>query len=68
MHVVGHQHIGVHVAAGLGRIVLQQAQVDLVIGFAGEAGAAIVAPLDDVQGHRGKDQAGTSWHGGQDSS
>jgi hypothetical protein len=36
------------------RAVLQTAQIAVIVGFAEEAGLAIVAPLEDMLGNAGK--------------
>ena len=37
-------------------------QGSLVIAVVVEAGTAIIAALDDMQGNAGNDKAGTAWH------
>jgi hypothetical protein len=57
MNVIGHEHVGMDVAGGLGRVLVQQRQIDQVVSSARKTGAAIVPTLDDVKRHRGQDQA-----------
>jgi len=62
MHVIGPQHIGVDGAAVLACDLAQILQVAQAIGVVEEAGLAVVAALDDVLGHTGQIDPGTSGH------
>jgi hypothetical protein len=62
MHMIGHQDIGMHLACGFVCVLTGQGQIDEIIGLACEAGASIVAALDDVQWYRGQYQSWTSRH------
>jgi hypothetical protein len=53
MHVIGHQHVGMHRAAETAREFAQMGQVEAVVLFGEEAHRTIVAPLDDVPGDPG---------------
>jgi len=50
VHVVGHQYVGVKLAAGLPERLVQPAKVGEVVLFVKEAGVAIVPALHNVQG------------------
>lgn len=58
MHVVGHQHVRLDRAAEQAREFFQVVQVQRVVLVGEEAGAAVVATLDDVCGDAGKGQGG----------
>jgi hypothetical protein len=58
--MVGHQDSGVQRTARLGERFAKPAQVAQVIVFGEEAGPAVVAPLDDVQGNAIEVYAGTA--------
>src|SRR5690606_416036 len=63
VHVVGHQHVGVHGAVQLQREVPQVIQVAMPVDVGEEAGLAVVAALDDVLGETGEIEAWTTGHG-----
>lgn len=63
VHVVRHQHVGVHrTAFALGDL-LQFPPVAEVVGFGEEAGLAIVATLHDMLGKAGEIDAKRAGHG-----
>ncbi len=51
--MVGHQHIGMHLAAGLAGIFSQPVEIEAIVLVGEKASLAIVAALDDVQGDIG---------------
>jgi hypothetical protein len=48
VHVIGHQHIGVHVALVLQRGFAQLLAVVQVVGVIGKAGLAVITALDNM--------------------
>lgn len=63
MHMVGHQHIGMHGDAELERQLPQVLQIARPVDVGEEARLPIIAPLHDVLGNTGKIQSGLAWHG-----
>jgi hypothetical protein len=61
--MVGHQGIGVYLAAGMPGGIAQPFQIGQVIGDGKEAGLAVVPALHDVQGHAIYVDAGSAGHG-----
>jgi hypothetical protein len=63
MDVIGHQHVGMDVAAiSIGELV-QEAEIDTVVPVPGEAWKPVVASLDDMERQPGDSQASLSRHG-----
>lgn len=63
VHVVGHQYIGVNLAAVAQRDFPEVLQIAMPIGIGEEAGLAIVAALDNVLGNAGEVDARPACHG-----
>jgi len=57
MHVVGHEHEGVNVAAVLVGALLQAVEIEAVVGLRGEGDLPVVAALHDVLRQAGEVQA-----------
>jgi hypothetical protein len=62
MHVIGHEAIGMHRAFECRGKVSKVAEVTRVVLVAEEAGATVVAALNDVNRHVRYRNAWTSWH------
>lgn len=62
MHVVGHEAIGVHRAFERGSQLAHMRKVARLVIAGNEAGAAVVAALDDVDRHLGHGDAGMTRH------
>ncbi|GGZ60706.1 hypothetical protein GCM10008101_13350 [Lysobacter xinjiangensis] len=67
MHVVRHQHVGMHVAAVLERRLAELLPVLLIVRIARKAWLPVVATLDDVLRDAWQIESRESGHaGGQD--
>ena len=62
VHMIGHQAIGVNGTVMPAGKKAQVTQVSKVIGIAEKAQAAIVAALDDMDGHFGNDDSSSAGH------
>jgi hypothetical protein len=60
VHVIGHEAVGVDYALELRGHGLQVCEVEFVVGIGEEAGAAVVAALNDVDRHLGDGDPGTT--------
>jgi hypothetical protein len=63
VHMIGHQHVRVHVAGVQAARFLEQAKVGSEIIADFEAATAVVSALDDVQRIAGQLQTRVTWHG-----
>ena len=63
MHVVGHQHVGVNIAPGGFRRLLQTFEIEQIIVRLEKAGLTIVATLNHVLWHINEIEAGQAGHG-----
>lgn len=61
--MVGHENVGVNVAASLVGVLAQPVEIKAVIVIRIKAGLAVVASLDDVLRDVGQNQAGATRHG-----
>lgn len=62
MHMIRHQDVGMNRASGALRALLQLVEVISVVDIRKEAGLAVVAALDDVQGNVGEGDACAARH------
>ena len=62
VNVVGHQAIGVHRAAELAGKIAKQREIERIIVLGEEAGATVVAALDDMDRHFGHGYARAARH------
>jgi hypothetical protein len=62
MDMVGHQHVGVAVAAVCGACLLELFEVELVVGLSTENFGAVVATQYDVLRLAGYDESGQARH------
>ena len=61
--MVGHENVGVNVAASLVGVLPQPVEIKALIFIRIKANLPVVAPLDDVQRDVRQSQAGAAWHG-----
>lgn len=61
--MVGHEGIGMDVAAPIGSRFFQPVEVTVIVLLGEETGLPIVSPLNDVLRHSGKINAWETWHG-----
>lgn len=61
--MVGHEHIGMHPAAGLAGVFAQPIQIQAVILIGKETSLAVVAALDEVKWDVRQREAGAARHG-----
>ena len=62
VNVVGHEAPTQDAHAGVGQILLEQAEIGLPVGVAGKGLATVDAPLSDVAGRAWQHAALPSWH------
>ena len=62
MNVVGHQHIGMDAATGLGGVFGEPVEIKAIVLVAEEARLAIVAALDEMEGNTRQGQASAAWN------
>lgn len=65
MHVIGHQYIGVQVAACVAQPIRQLGHVGAVVLIAEATGVPVMAALHDVQRHFGDMDTGAAGHGSE---
>src|SRR3990167_1112496 len=63
MHMIRHQHISMNPAASLIGVLSQPIQIAKIILIGKEARLAVIATLDEVNGHIWQCDAGTARHG-----
>lgn len=63
VHMVGHQHVGMNLAATLEHDLVHFPQVAEIVAGLKETGLAVVAALYDVLGDSGKVEPWSAWHG-----
>jgi len=62
MNMVGHQTPTQHADAGLGQILLQEAEISWAVGVTGKSLATIDTSLRDMAGSSRQHAALPSWH------
>ena len=61
--MVGHEHIGMHAAAGFAGVLAQPIQIQAVIPIGKETSLAVVAALDEVKRDIRQRKAGEAGNG-----